>query len=174
MSTNSEHPVWQVYDQYRTARLNVYYNTDRRELSENLNKWIDIVLAILAPGTTIAGLAIWSDEYGKLIWSGLMILTSLIAAVKPFLKLSQRIMDLDKIISGYRSYEIDLELLKVKIEQDRCYNDSHKQEFRNILSKKYKLLELESHSKANDKLIKQYSNKVICELPATSFFVPEE
>jgi len=50
------HPVWSLYDEIRTARLNVKYYGRRLEFLERRNFAFELILLASAPTSAIAGL----------------------------------------------------------------------------------------------------------------------
>ncbi|MBF0320479.1 MAG: hypothetical protein HQL01_11825 [Nitrospirae bacterium] len=56
-------PVWDVYDEYRTARLNVLGNEMQLKWLEKKNKWMEIIIAV-STSSTVAGLWIFDSTVG--------------------------------------------------------------------------------------------------------------
>lgn len=56
--------VWDIYDNYRTARLNVKYHCIRLERLEKWNSVLEILVAITAPGSVISGLWFLKTQSG--------------------------------------------------------------------------------------------------------------
>ena len=171
-SRDREHPVWDVYNLYRTARLNVKYYSSKLHNVQRENFIIEVILAVTLPASAIAGLWFWETEIGKDIWQYLLILSAILAALKPFLKLMDRIQKLEEIVSGYRSLEHDLQKLSISIKQDEKYTQKHKSKLNEALDRKGVLVQNAPKSKTDEKLRKQCRIKVSKELPSKSFYLP--
>ncbi len=52
---SNNHPVWNVYDELRTARLNVKYYTRRIVVVQRLEVAFTVAFALAAPATAILG-----------------------------------------------------------------------------------------------------------------------
>ena len=92
----TRHPVWDVYNELRTARLNIKYYTVRVEETRRLNRVLEIILAVAAPGSAVAMLFIRETSIGKIIWGPLAVVAAFVAVVKPFLKLDERLQQYEK------------------------------------------------------------------------------
>ena len=89
MSTDTKHPVWDVYDEYKTARLNVRYYEKKVSRLRHRNLLIEIVLA-LSVSSGVAGLWLWETAVGGIIWKVLTTLAAFLAVIKPLVKLSDQ------------------------------------------------------------------------------------
>jgi hypothetical protein len=98
-STNCDHPIWDVYDQYRTARLNVRYYEYKLEGLRRNNFRIELVLAI-SISSGVAGLWFWETLVGGIIWKIIVTLAAFTAVVKPLIKLSDRIQEQSVILAA--------------------------------------------------------------------------
>lgn len=171
-SRDRDHPVWDVYNQYRTARLNVKCYLSKLRSIQRENFVIEVILAVTLPTSAIAGIWYWETEIGKDIWQYLLILSAILAALKPFLKFMDKIQKLEESVSGYRSLEHDLEKLTILIKQDEQYTEKHKLKLYEAMDKKGVLVQNEPKSEIDKKLIKQCRIKVSNELPSKSFYLP--
>ena len=63
------HPVWEVYNLLRTARLNCKYYGGLLHNAERINWWIQLIIAISLPTSAIAGFEIWATGAGSLFWA---------------------------------------------------------------------------------------------------------
>ncbi len=68
MESRQNHPVWKVYDQLRTARFNEKILTHRLKCLILGNRILEIILAISAPFSAIAGLWFWNTDTGQIVW----------------------------------------------------------------------------------------------------------
>ncbi len=170
----SDHPVWTVYDRLRTARLNVKYYGSRLASTERLNFTLEMVLAASAPTSAVAGLWFWSTDLGKLLWQWLGVAAALAAIAKPLLGLTKRIKDYENLLSGYRSLDYDLMEIKSLIEQKRKYDASLQGDFKRALAKERVLVGKNPESRECRRVKETCEKAVIIELPAESFYVPED
>ncbi len=171
-SRDREHPVWDVYNQFRTARLNVKYYSSKLHNTQRENFLIEVILSITLPASAIAGLWFWDTKIGKDIWQYFLILSASLAVLKPFLKLMEKIQNFKEIVSGYRSLEHDLQKLSISIKQDAKYTKKHKLKLYEALDRKGVLVQNAPISKTDEKLQKQCRIKVSKELPSKSFYLP--
>ena len=168
------HPVWDVYDLYRTARLNVkYYSAKLSRLQRN-NLIIEVVLAATVPSSAIALIWFWDTPVGKDVWQWLIAFSAVLALVKPFLKLTERIRRHEEILTGYHILENDLQKIKVLISQDRRYDERHRTRFEEALDRKGQLELKSPEAKIDERLRKEAGQQVQRELPGESFYIPEE
>src|SRR5271165_7139838 len=76
------HPVWSLYDEERTARLNVYCLKAQIGALKRLNYFTETVIAIGSAGS-IAGLSFWQKGVGVSIWTIIGAAAVLFKVVKP-------------------------------------------------------------------------------------------
>lgn len=169
-----DHPVWSVYDLYRTARLNVKYYAAKLHKVEVAALWMDLILLITAPSSTIAGLWFWEEPWGKIAWQYLGIVAAFVAVLKPFLSLTKKIKAYEELRSGYRGLEHDLHEIKEMVFQKHKYDSKIKEDFRKALRRKGLLVSKDPDSKEDKMLKRKCIEEVKRELPVESFYVPEE
>jgi hypothetical protein len=102
---------WDVYDALRTARLNQYYFTELLDRVSKKNKRVEITLAIVAPGSAVAGLALWDTGVGKWIWGAIALVAGVIAAAKPFLGYAGKSEQYQSMATQYRAVGVALDEL---------------------------------------------------------------
>jgi hypothetical protein len=168
------HPVWDVYDQFRTARLNAKYFSCRVASLKTLNFWIEVVLAATATGSALAGLAFWSTEFGKPVWQGLLVISAIIALVKPPLKLTDRIQLLQEWAADFKGVEYELKKIEIGIRQQGDFTSALKNRFFTTMDRYAELArKAEAESRIDNRLKRRCQDEVARELPAEKFFVPE-
>jgi len=87
-----DHPVWEVYDLYRTARLNVKYYSELLHRTEIKNFLLDLILLCSAPTSAVAGLWFWETEIGHEVWKYFGVIAAFAAVLKPlFVKLHPKV-----------------------------------------------------------------------------------
>lgn len=175
MGGNPAHPVWDVYDLYRTARLNVKYYSCRVSTLQRQNFWIEIVLAATTAGSAIAGLAFWSTGVGKIIWQALMVVSAVLAVAKPLLKLTERIQTLEELVGQYRAVEYDLKKIEVAIRQRKKFEPDLLELFAAVLDRMAAVAkQTGGEYRIHEKLRTKCRLEVAKELPGNRFFIPED
>lgn len=171
---NNHHPVWIVYDLYKTARLNVKYHAARLSQVERYNFAIELLIAITAPTSAITGLWLLKTDAGQELWKYIAALAAIAAVLKPLFRLPQRIKTLEQTLSGYRALEYDVEQIVNRIKSEGVYSKSCKSMLDEAQKKKKALVVNPAENNQNKKLIERLYLEVNSELPMESFFVPEE
>jgi hypothetical protein len=170
---NSNNPVIDVYNQLRTARLNVKYHEAKLRRWRRLNFWMELLIAISA-SSTAASAWFFQGTLGTCLWKFLTGATAMLAIAKPMLKLPDKIQRAEELLGGYRMLDFDLERLTISIREKKCYNEEHKKLFSTALDRKRELLEEQKESEPDEKLLNRCYEKVLRELPAEEFYMPEE
>lgn len=172
--TNDHHPVWIVYDLYKTARLNVKYHSIRLGKIERYNFAIELLIAITAPTSAITGIWLLNTEAGQNIWKYIAALAAISAVIKPLLRLPHQIKTLEQTLSGYRALEYDVEQIVNRIKSERTYSKACKSMLEDAQKKKKSLVCNPAENNQDKKLIEKLYSEVNKELPMESLFVPEE
>jgi hypothetical protein len=169
-----KHPVWDVYDEFRTARLSHKYYCGKLARLERSNFWLECVLAGTASGSAIAALTFWRTNDGKIAWTGLTILSALLAVIKPLVKLTDRIQRIDAVAVGYSLLDHDYHKLQIAISQDGKYTNEHQVRFRALLERGTELKKQESVERTIDETLRRKCSRAVeNELPTTKFLIPE-
>lgn len=171
MSEN--HPVWDVYDQLRTVRLNQKYYGARLQKFERINFWSEIIVAITSSSSAIAGFAFWSSETGSQLWKFLLFASALIAVAKPLLNLTKKIRLYEELLAGYCLLYHDLKDLRIDINQSQSYSKPHQAKFKKIIEKQRLLADKSPERIEHKKTKDSCQESVIQELPTGSFYIPE-
>jgi len=171
---NLQHPVWNVYDQLRTSRLNILYYSAKLKFAERLQLIMQLILAAAVPSSAVAGFKIWDFWLGQYAWEIFVSLSSFIAFIQPFIGLQKKIKKLDELVVGYKILYFDLIDIKHKIENDQKYATTHKKVFKAALDRRKKLEIKETGLWENNSLRKKCQEIVKNELPAKYFYIPEE
>jgi hypothetical protein len=170
---DDHHPVWVVYDLYKTARLNVKYYAARLNSIERQNFLIELVIAIAAPTSAVTGIWLLKTDVGQELWKYLAGIAAIAAILNPLLKLSVKIKNMEQCLSGYRALEYDVEQIINKIKTDRTYSKSCKNMLDEAQKKKKVLVCNPPENKQDQKLIERLYNEVNNESPVGSFYLPE-
>lgn len=173
MVDRSHHPAWSVYDEYRTARLNVRYLEKQLKSLQQKNFWIEFLLAISA-SSSVAGLWLWENAIGGYAWKVIGLIAAFLAILKPIIKLGEKIQKKSEMLSAYRGLEHELQKIKILITQYNRYDDSLKKNFLAALDLKGELIEQYKEENIDPKLRSECEKIVNTELPSNSFFIPED
>jgi hypothetical protein len=171
--SDKDHPVWDVYDLLRTARLNVKYYSYRLSEIEAQNFILELIILCSAPTSAIAGLWFWETLPGEIIWKIFGVIAAFVAILKPLLSLTKKIKEFDGVLSGYKGLEHDLMEIKVMITQKQKYDQAAQTEFKKALKRKGVLVGKDPETKQNSKIKSKYEIEVMQELPSNSFFIPK-
>jgi hypothetical protein len=170
---SNRHPVWSVYDELRTVSLNEKYYSKRIVYFERINFWLEIIIAVSA-SSAIAKFTIFRTETGSIIWSLIAGIAVILAVIKPFMKLTDRIRKIENVLTKYRLLKHEFGILRIDITEKSCYNDDHKKIFRDLLTKESELIEKQPENYTSKRLINICSQDVNKEYPVASFFIPKE
>lgn len=168
----SESPVWGVYNELRTARLNVKYLQAKLRTLKNTNLAYEIVLAI-ATSSAVAGFSFWEKDTGKFIWACIGVVATLLSVVKPILKLPDTLSRKQELLTSYLILDNDLSTIRIEIQQKKKYDDALQRQFLSALQRKAELVKKDADS-VNENLRRRCYNEVLRELPTESFYVPPD
>ena len=166
------HPVWDVYDEFRTARLNVrYYELELKKLS----KWTVFTEYILAisVSSSVTGLWLWENVIGGYVWKALGAIAIFLAISKPILNFTEKIKMKSELLGAYKELDHDFNKLKIRINQNKKYDEPMKGEFNTLLEKKGHIISKYTDVSPNYKLINKCTEQVDKELPDASFYIPK-
>src|SRR5258708_289729 len=105
---NSDNPVIDVYNQFRTARLNVKYLEAKLRNWRRQNFWMEFLIAVSA-SSSAATAWFFQGDVGTWFWKILTGITALLAIAKPLLKLPEKIRRSEEMLGGYKTLDFDLE-----------------------------------------------------------------
>lgn len=169
---SSTNPVWDVYNLWRTARLNVKYYSARIETVESQHFWMDAIVAVTAPGSAIAGLAFIQTGAGQAIWSFFCVVAAIVAVIKPLLKIPKKLKAYEETLVGYKALDHDLQRISARIKTARAYTVELQELTVRAIERKAEIACKETESKENKKLKVRLTAEVNQELPVGSFYVP--
>ena len=169
---NVNHPIWEVYDYFRTTRYRVKIYELKIHYNKRLDSSFNIAIAIFTPSSALA--SYFSDyQFGDILWKSLISIASVFAVVKPFLHLEQKLKDLYRSVGICEKTFLKLNDLRIKINENKKYTRSMmndfseiREDFNNSTSK----ILLVNVSKRLGKKVKQIVNN---EYPVNRFFIPE-
>src|SRR5947208_3305339 len=134
-SESANHPVWDVYDEMRTARLNIKCLSVEIGILERRSRCIEVILAI-AGASSIGAVSFLQNTAGKIIWGAIGFLAMILTALKPVFPLADKRIKKERLLTSYRILEHDLYCVGLGIKERRAYDDQAKREFRSALVRK--------------------------------------
>ena len=167
------HPVWDVYDALRTARLTVKYHCTRLDALERQNFTLELLLAATTTGSAIAAMSLWEAEIGKVLWQGLLMASAIVAVAKPFLRLGDKIKTLSEIIAGWRLIDHQLHKIEIGVRETGEYGPDLRKAFAAIMASMDGLVTKSVENTVKSRIRSRCQQEVRGELPDTHFFVPE-
>jgi hypothetical protein len=90
-----------IYDDYRTILLNAKYNGVRLKGATRWNRCLEILIAVGASGSGIAGLTLWKSDYGQYAWAAISSLAILVSIIKPIWNLGRSIEEHSQLWADY-------------------------------------------------------------------------
>lgn len=167
------HPVLDVYDLYRTARLNIKYLEARLRRLVRANLVLGVLLGLSACSSFTA-LWFFQTECGKHLIEVLSATTAIIAVLKPLLNLESKIRKKEAMLAGYRVLHHDLEKIVILIRQNRAYDAPLRQQFIGAVDRRGDLVKADRDIGANKRLLQRLYDEVNRELPVEGFYLPAE
>src|SRR4030043_846554 len=175
MIDNRDNPVWDVYNEFRTARLNILYYSHQLRNLILINTTIEILIAIFT-SSTIASIWFWKTDVGQCAWQIFGVISAILAILKPILKMTDTITKKSEIASAYRELDQDFLRLKIMINQEKKYDESLKKEFEILLKKKGEIVSKykDDDGPPSTRLLNRCFGQVNNELPVENFYIPKE
>ena len=162
-----------MYNELRTARLNVKYLQQKLRTLKRVNLSYEIILAVTT-SSTVAGFSFWQEGTGKAIWAGVGGLAAVLSVVKPILKLPETFQRKQELLASYMILDHDLNTIVSEIQFKKKYDEALRQQFVRALERKAELVKKDTDSSVNERLRRRCTNEVLRELPSDSFYIPPE
>lgn len=189
--SREDHPVWQVYDLLRTTRLNELYYAEFLSRLKRRQWWMEVGIAVTTPGAAAVALvlggadAAWLPQAARdtaapymtwmiVAWLLLAGVATILALVKPLTRIGESISNVEGCHVEYRSIAADLGELRSEIRHRLAYDDELRSWFLYIRRRRKIACEREPRGEENAKLKLKLEARIERELPADSFYVPEE
>jgi hypothetical protein len=90
-----------IYDDYRTVLLNSKYNGIRLQRAIRWNRGLEVLIAVGASGSGIAGLTLWKSDYGQYGWGAISVSAILVSIIKPIWNLGREIEEYSQLWAEY-------------------------------------------------------------------------
>lgn len=165
-----DHPVWAVYNELRTARLNTKFEQHKLVGLKRFQFWSDLIIKASA-ASSIGGLSFMKMDPWALIWSVVGAVAVLLQIVQGCLRLDRSIATKQKSITAYSIFETQLTEIRYQVQQKGAYSKELQAKFNTVFRGKAELMKA-GDSEVDDKLVRRLQEEVNRELPAEDFFVP--
>lgn len=164
--------IVELHDDYRTALMNAKYYAHRLERLKLWSIVSDCVIAITA-SASFAGLAIWKNELGKNVFSVLLAITAILSALRPILRISDKIDRASKLHYGYLElyYRIGGLISEMRVSKQITAEQLAKA---GDLSERFRAIELEGDAYQNPKMLRKYQDEIETIIPADRLWLPSE
>ena len=165
------HPVWEVYNEYRTMWLNAKYYSIQLQRSIKWNRLTEGLVALFSSSAIVSWIF---TSWGLITWK---ILGSLAATITIyrfyFQKPYDNIVKFERMTTFYKGIEFQLETLCRKIKELRNYDASLLKDFEEIVVRRQTFAQTDGDLGRDEKLLKKLQEEVKRELPVETFYVPE-
>ncbi|MFL6520165.1 MAG: hypothetical protein ACJ8NS_08090 [Chthoniobacterales bacterium] len=171
LSRNTKaHPVWDVYSELRTARLNVKCLQREIRNIRRKSRALEWILA-LSGTSSIGGFAFLQHNFGKVLWQVLGGVAVVIGAVKHLLPYAEERVKKERLLSSYSMLDNDLHVIAVRIKERRAYDERAREQFRIAMEHK-KFLRAQNEGECAGRIKRRCENEVLNELPDKDFYIP--
>lgn len=171
MDSGARNPVWNVYDEWRTARFNVRYREKELDGLQRTNFIMQIIVAVAA-SSGVAGLWLFQTTIGDIIWKCIVTIAAIVSIILSTAKYPEKIKQLSEILAKWRLMDSQLKLLSIEIETRGAYTDDLQQRFYNLIKTEQTIEENEPAESPDNKLSDECYDRVDKELPADNFYIP--
>jgi hypothetical protein len=164
--------VERLWDDARTARLSeLYYGQQLRSLTR-WNFAVELLVAIAASGSGIAGWAVWQDKIGTPLWACVAGGAAILAVAKPLLTLDRRIRNATRQQLLYRGLLSTLENLAFDIQQAGTLSVEQRRRFLRARETLRQAADGDDPAPSAD-VLSLLQTRVNTEMPAESLWVPQ-
>lgn len=160
----------ELYDHYRTARMNcIYYEMRLRALQ----RWNFVIEVFVALGTSggIAGLTLWGYGPFRHIWTALATLGAFAACIKPLLGLSKLIEQCSSQRQRYLENFFSADRLIKRIKVAHTMTNADHRMFEGIVDR-FHSISLHDVVPVKHRVLSRAMDKVLVEIPTNSLWMP--
>ncbi len=173
MTINNQHPIWLVHDEFRTARFNLYIYQYQIRVLKRWKMVFDIIAAI-STSSVVAGLWFWETSIGNIAWKIIGAIAAITVVIVPILNIANRIKQKSELYSSWCLIDDGFYKLEISIKEKKQYNDEMVKRFHQLLDIESDTKQKEGPEQPSLKMRIKYQELVNQELPAESFFIPED
>jgi len=161
-----------IYDRMRTACLNKNYYGHKLHRCTQIDLWWNIII-IIGTSTTVGAWSVWKVPGGLNLWTMITGLTTVLALIRPVVRLSSRIEKLAKLHDGYARLYYDLRSLVDDIKSDQGLTSALWERFRHAEAR-YNDLAVKDDLKPSRRLQSRCEDQVREQFPVDFFWNPRE
>lgn len=159
-----------LYDAYRTARMNRLYYGWRLTALKRWNLGFEISIA-LASSAVVAAWGIWRVGAGQLAWNAVAGIGALLALVKPFLQLAERIERYGRLYAGHGDVCFDLERVVERVAETHLVVPEHRAAY-DACGERTRKLAPEDEPNPRPRVLRRAYEQVKREIPAAGLWMP--
>lgn len=168
---STDHPVWDVYNELRTARLNVIYIQSEVKALRHADRFTEILIAI-ATTSSVGSFWFFQNSVGQSFWKTMGAIAVVLSIVRPILRLPQQLQTKEKLLVNYTVLAHDLKCIGFDVRRKQTYDNMAYKDFLKAMDRKAELLKASAQSLINERLRKRCEELVTQELPTSSFYIP--
>jgi hypothetical protein len=170
--TPTQARIVELYDYYRSALMSAKYYGRKIELLKRIALAIDIGTALAASGS-FAGLAIWKSDIGRNAFSLVLGCTAILSALRPVLRLPDKIGRYSKLFYGYMEVFYRIQALTADIRAAGRADPEHLRKAADT-AERFRALELEGDAYQDSKKLLKYQDEVDVAIPVERLWLPSE
>jgi hypothetical protein len=162
-----------LYDEYRTSLMNAKYYAHRLEFMKRLSTATDDIVVAIASSAAFASLAVWKSQIGINFFSVVLGTSALISALRPVLRMTERIDRCAKLHYGYLEVYYRIQSLTSDMQTEDRVSDEHRTRASDI-SERYRALELEGDAYQSATKLLKIQDEVEQSIPADRLWLPQQ
>jgi hypothetical protein len=168
--TAEQAQVVRLYDLYRNCLTKSKYYGHKLIFFKRLALIMDILIA-LAASSAFTGQAIMKTSIGLNLASFLLLISAVIAVIRPILKIGESIDLYSKLYYAYTELFYRIESLNDDIRRENALTKIHQKKASDIFDR-YRDLELQNDPAENVKKMGKYQDEVDRAIPASGLWLP--
>jgi hypothetical protein len=167
-----ERKLVQLYDDYRTARMNQkYYARQLRACTTLCERW-EIFLAIATSGA-VGSWALWQFPVGVYVWSIAGGVAVVLSVIKPFLRLTDHVQRYSQLWCGIGDYYSDLDALVKEVAVEKMITQEMDRALVVARTRVHKLDHIYDPV-PKKQLLEDCFEEVKAEIPSSSLWMPSQ
>ena len=161
-----------MYSALRTSRMSEMYYADR---VKSLQRWtlaLQVLIALFATSSPIAGWAFWSKANAKTFWAVFAGTAAVISVVSPFLKLDDKLKTATELATGYCLVTYDLKAVRDEVYGSRSLTAKASEMYEATLART-KELSTKAVEQPSVRVRSKFQTLVNREIPPSSLWIPK-
>jgi hypothetical protein len=168
--TAQQSEVLRLHELYRRCLLDQMYWAWMLGRYKRWDRMTNIVTAI-STSSAVAGMALWKNGMGEIVFTVLGSISALLLVVKPFFKPAENIERYSKLHYGFTALFYQIENLVAGIRREDGITDRHRTEAEEIVER-FKNLALQEDAVTNEEKVEKFQDKVDRAIPKESLWLP--